>query len=437
MTDKQNQPRDYDAVLGGQSPPPVDGVVLGGIEGVKRCLSNPVTQVRVAALSEALKYGDAGLDVLIQALQDKSRLVQRFAYRLLKPRVEPQVIQALQTYKPWYLEERIDKYHVYKATQFANRQVIDFNPNTSIIKPVNKAYSLRCGDYEYYDYEENLPSQLGRLVQETNEEDLPSQLSRLLEEPNADKLEALVFGLWTQAYESDSSTIVQALVDAKQGLTNLKAVFIGDITPDECEISWIQQSDISPILQAYPKLEILQVRGGDGLQFSPPIRHNYLKALIVETGGLSRDTVRQICNMNLPALEHLELWFGSENYGGDCWVEDLNQILFEEKFPNLNYLGLRNSQFTDEIVSVIVGSPVIDYISVLDLSMGTLSDAGAEELLNSQAINNLDILNISESFLSQEMIEKFSELDVRILANNQKKENEDSYIDGRYCSVSE
>ncbi|WP_099066026.1 STM4015 family protein [Nostoc linckia] len=417
MTDNQNQPRDYDAVLGGQSPPPVDGVVLGGIEGIKRCLSNPVANVRIAALSEALKYGDAGLDVLIQALQDKSKLVRRFAYRVLKQRIEPQVIQALQTYKPWNLEERFEKYQESDITQFANRQVVDFEKNIGILEPVNKAYALR---YEY-----------------DNEEDLPSQISRLLQEPNADKLEALVFGLWAESYERDSSEIVQTLVDAKKYLTNLKAVFIGNIAYNECEISWIQQSDISPILQAYPKLEILQVRGGDGLHFSPPVRHNNLKALIVETGGLSRDTVAQICNMNLPALEHLELWFGSEDYGGDCWVEDIHPILFEDKFPNLTYLGLRNSQFTDEIVNAIVTSPIINSISVLDLSMGTLSDAGAEELLNCEAINYLDILNVSESFLSQEMIHKLSGLDVRVLANHQKKEDDDSYIHGRYCSVAE
>ncbi|MDZ8032976.1 STM4015 family protein [Nostoc sp. DedSLP04] len=420
MTNNQNQPRDYDAVLGGQSPPPVDGVVLGGIEGVKRSLSNPVITVRIAALSEALKYGDAGLDVLIQALQDKSRLVQRFAYRLLKQKTERQVKQALQAYKPWNLEERFNEYQGYKndrVTQFANRQVIEFDANVGIVEPVNNAYALR------FEYENN--------------DNLPRKLSRLLQETNADKLEVLVFGLWAETSQTDSSSIVQALVDAKQRLTNLKAVFIGDLTSEDSEISWIQQSDISPILQAYPKLEILQIRGSDRLQFSPPIRHNHLKALIVETGGLSRDTVAQICQMNLPALEHLELWFGSEDYGGDCWFEDLNPIIFAEKFSNLVYLGLRNSQFTDEIVSVIVGSPILDYISVLDLSMGTLTDAGAEELLNCSAINNLDILNISENFLSQEMIDKFSGLDVRVLANNQKKEDDDRYIDGRYCSVSE
>jgi hypothetical protein len=420
MTDNQNQPREYDAVLGGQSPPPVYGVVLGGIEGVKNCLSSPVIEVRIAALSEALKYGDAGLDVLRQALQDKSKLVRRFAYRLLKQRVEPQVIQALQAYKPWNLEERFAEYQGYQGnnvTQFANRQVVEFDANIGITEPVNKAYALR------YDY--------------NDEENLLSKFSRLLQEPNADKLEALVFGLWAEASDTDSSEIVQALVDARETLTNLKAVFIGDITSSESEISWIRQSDISPILQTYPKLEILQIRGGDGLQFILPVQHNHLKALIVETGGLSRDTVAQICHMNLPALEHLELWFGSEDYGGDCWVEDIHPIIYQEKFPNLNYLGLRNSQFTDEIANAIVSSPIINYISILDLSMGTLSDAGAEELLNCPAINYLDILNVSESFLTQEMIENLSRLDVRVLANHQREENDYDYIDRRYCSVTE
>ncbi|MEH1933786.1 MAG: pentapeptide repeat-containing protein [Nostoc sp.] len=140
MTNNQNQPRDYDAVLGGQSPSPVDGAVLGGIEGVKNCLSSPMIEVRIAALSEALKYGDAGLDVLIQTLLDESILVQCFAYQLLQQRVEPQVIQALQAYNLWNLEPRFNEYQGYKennVTQFANQQVVEFNPNISIPEPVD------------------------------------------------------------------------------------------------------------------------------------------------------------------------------------------------------------------------------------------------------------------------------------------------------------
>lgn len=420
MPDNQNQARKDDAVLGGQSPPPFQGIVLGGIEGVKRRLSSPVIEVRIAALADALNYADAGLDLVIQALKDKSKQVQRSAYQLLRQRVEDKVRQALREYKPWNLVERLEEYPGYKgmyASIFANRQVTEFDPQTGITDPVGTAYTLRC------EYDEA--------------EDATEKLAKLLQDPKAGELEALVFGVWSGDYQNSSSGIVNALVDAKNKLTNLKALLIGDIPYTDCEISWIVQSDISPILAAYPNLEVLQVRGGEGLAFSPPVRHDHLEALIVETGGLSRTTVAQICNLNLPALEHLELWFGREDYGGDCWVEDLTLILTEQRFPNLNYLGLRNSQFTDEIASAVVRSPLLDSISVLDLSMGTLSDEGAEALLNCPAVNQLDILNVSENFLSKKMIKRLSQLKVQAIADNQKDERDESYIHNRYCSVAE
>jgi hypothetical protein len=51
-------------------------------------------------------------------------------------------------------------------------------------------------------------------------------------------------------------------------LTNLRAIFLGDITYEENEISWIEQSDVSPLLRAYPALEVSRVRGGNSLEFS-------------------------------------------------------------------------------------------------------------------------------------------------------------------------
>lgn len=420
MADNQNQPRVDDVVLGGQSPPPCEGVVLGGIEGVKRRLSVRAIATRVDALKEALNYGDAGLDLVIQALQDESKQVQRSAYQLLKHTQDPDIKQLLQNYKPWNLFERLDEYLGYKgmhAEQFANQQVVEFDSYASIIDPVGTAYALR------YDYDEA--------------KDVVDKLERLLQNPKAGEIEALVFGRWSeQMYDNSSSSLVNALVDAKQQLSSLKALLIGDIAYDEYEISWIVQSDISPILAAYSQLEILQVRGGDGLAFSSPLQHDNLEALIVETGGLSKTTVAEICALNLPALEHLELWFGSENYGGNCWIEDLTPILTEQKFPNLKYLGLRNSQFSDEIALAVVQSPLINSLQVLDLSMGTLSDEGAIALFNCPAVNQLDILNVSENFLSNEMIERLSGLEVQVMANEQKVED-DSYINSRYCSVAE
>ncbi|UNU23926.1 formylglycine-generating enzyme family protein [Microcoleus vaginatus] len=86
MTENQNQPREYDAVKGGESQVPLGAAVLGGISGVKSRLASPIVEVKIAALSEALKYGDAGLDLIIGALQNESMQVKLAAYSLLKDR---------------------------------------------------------------------------------------------------------------------------------------------------------------------------------------------------------------------------------------------------------------------------------------------------------------------------------------------------------------
>ncbi|OYD86537.1 hypothetical protein CDG77_34630 [Nostoc sp. 'Peltigera membranacea cyanobiont' 213] len=101
MPENHNQPREYDAVLGGQVAPPVDGVVLGGIEGVKRRLASASSEQKIAALADALKYGEAGLKLLIQTLTDVSPEVQQTAENLLfHHRKEPRVKQALHKYNP-------------------------------------------------------------------------------------------------------------------------------------------------------------------------------------------------------------------------------------------------------------------------------------------------------------------------------------------------
>ncbi|OYD86570.1 Sulphatase-modifying factor protein, partial [Nostoc sp. 'Peltigera membranacea cyanobiont' 213] len=88
MPENPNQPREYDAVLGGQAPPPVSGVVLGGIEGVKRRLLSNNLETKMAALTEAINYGDAGLELVIQSLQNESVQLKAVAYKLLHKRKE-------------------------------------------------------------------------------------------------------------------------------------------------------------------------------------------------------------------------------------------------------------------------------------------------------------------------------------------------------------
>jgi WD40 repeat protein len=97
MANNSNEPKEYDAVLGGQNSVPAGGVVLGGMEGVKRRLASVNME-----LKEAMKYGQEGLDLVIQALQDKSEDIQHAAYLLLRPRGELEVVkQALRQYNPY------------------------------------------------------------------------------------------------------------------------------------------------------------------------------------------------------------------------------------------------------------------------------------------------------------------------------------------------
>ena len=102
MSENQNEPREYDAVLGGQNSIPVNAAVLGGIAGVKSRLASLIVEVRIAALSEALKYGAAGLDLIMQALHDESIQVKFTAYSLLKDRNHLKIKPQFQDYLPTF-----------------------------------------------------------------------------------------------------------------------------------------------------------------------------------------------------------------------------------------------------------------------------------------------------------------------------------------------
>ncbi len=105
MSENPNQPRDDDAVLGGQNLAPAGSVVLGGLEGVTRRLGEgirgavvPEVEQRIAALKDAVKYGQKGLKLVIQSLQDESNSVQREAYLLLREKTPPEVRPALREF---------------------------------------------------------------------------------------------------------------------------------------------------------------------------------------------------------------------------------------------------------------------------------------------------------------------------------------------------
>ncbi|MFB7511835.1 MULTISPECIES: STM4015 family protein [unclassified Streptomyces] len=228
---------------------------------------------------------------------------------------------------------------------------------------------------------------------------------RFLKTVDPSRVRALVVGGWSEAYENSSADIVAALGAARDRLTALEAVFLGDMTSEDCEISWIIQSDVTPLLAAYPALKELGVRGGSDLAF-PPVRHNALETLVVETGGLGAEVVRGIVGSELPALVKLDLWLGTDEYGGDSTTEDLAPLLSGTAFPALRDLALRNSVIQDAVAAAVADAPVVARVERLDLSMGVLTDKGASALLAGQPLTHLTELDLSHHYLSEETQER-------------------------------
>ncbi|OOC52537.1 MULTISPECIES: STM4015 family protein [Nocardiopsis] len=235
-------------------------------------------------------------------------------------------------------------------------------------------------------------------------------VARFLSVVDAERVGALVVGDW-DASGGGQHEITHLLAEHADALPNLRSVFLGDIDGSECELSWIEQSDLAPLLAAFPRLEELTVRGADGIMggelgLHVP-SHDSLRSLTVETGGLPGRVVREVASSGLPALEHLELWLGMMEYGCDAWPSDLEPVLSGEAFPRLTCLGVCNAETVDGWVMALADAPVVRRLEVLDLSLGVLTDRGGQVLVDrAAAFAGLRRLDLHHHYLSEEMEEQ-------------------------------
>lgn len=89
----------------------------------------------------------------------------------------------------------------------------------------------------------------------------PELLDRFLMDHGGKGLTALVVGAWkfedmcqgASDAGRGASGVVDALVANRDKMPNLRALFFGDITYEECEISWLQHGNISALLPAFPR----------------------------------------------------------------------------------------------------------------------------------------------------------------------------------------
>lgn len=272
-----------------------------------------------------------------------------------------------------------------------------------------------------------------------SEQSFDDVLQVFCNDPKAGEVKQLVIGSWMgeDEFDKDSSEVVELLVENKDKLGSLEALMIGDITYEENEISWIEQSDVNPVIEAFPKLKHLQLRGGNGLSLGK-IEHSNLEKIVIQSGGMPSQILHQLAKSSLPNLTHLELWLGSDNYGWNGDISDVQLLYSRDLFPKLAYLGLKNSEIANDIALSLKDAEILNGVKELDLGKGTMTDEGAQGLIdNLGAYSSLKILTLKSNYLSSEMIEKLrAGLTIKkIETKDQKDIDEDP--DYRYVDVGE
>ncbi|MFF4380608.1 STM4015 family protein [Kitasatospora sp. NPDC001547] len=269
-----------------------------------------------------------------------------------------------------------------------------------------------------------------------SEQDFVQLWQSFLERVDPAGVRAVVVGAWWQDGYTSVHPVIEAITAAAPRLPALEALFLGEVTFDECEISWLEMDDVTPLLTAFPGLRSLAVRGGMDLALEP-VRHDRLTSLRFESGGLPATVVRAVAGSELPALERLSLWLGVDEYGGDASLDDLAPFLDGSRLPKLRHLGLANSELQDEIAAAVAHAPVVARLESLDLSMGMLSDEGATALLEGQPLTHLRSLDLHHHYLSDAMMERLSAALPGVEVDLDEAEGAMDDEDDRYVSVAE
>jgi hypothetical protein len=302
------------------------------------------------------------------------------------------------------------------TTLFHKKKVVQYDPDIALHPGQDIVYRLSL-DYD-------------------DKRKMPDLIAGFLEKTDKNALEALIIGMWGEPYEAGADEVIAALASHAPQLPNLRALFIGDMTYEECEISWIVQGSYKRLLDAFPQLEELRIRGGNELVIEP-FAHQKLRKLTIEAGGLDRKIAEALAQSSMPQLEHLELWLGTDGYGFSGDVELYRKVLAQLATPALRYLGLRDAEIADDLAVWLAEEPLVAQLDTLDLSLGTAGDLAAVAVLNHTQLGKLKRLDLSHHYISADNQTRLKELPFEVVLDDPQEADEDDGESYRYVAVGE
>lgn len=149
-----------------------------------------------------------------------------------------------------FLSQEAEQQHLREATWRAHRDEREAPTSTPHRERMEKAMTA--------------PGSVAwRLHLVEGDEDFPGYMAQFVREVDTSLVTALVIGNWGlwDGPDIPSTEVRDVLIEHAASFPALRALFFGDITFEESEISWIQQCDLAPLLISLPRLEEFTVRG--------------------------------------------------------------------------------------------------------------------------------------------------------------------------------
>ncbi len=307
-----DQPKPYDAVRGGQLPPPVSGVVLGGLAGVKHRLSSSVSEHRIAALKETLNYGDAGLKIVIKICQSETGPVQRAGCELLRQRLSSIAREKLQAFVVVSSDSESQKHNT--------RKILDPSPGEVTETRLEKNHDRQLSE--------------AQLIFETNMQQM---------QPNLLLLEALVASVDREEFTNELMNLWELLVsEIQEPLKELRQA-VGSAISAQLRIQW-QYNQAESQANQWQQRALLALQKEDESSIRLALIHKQIqfdKATELKV-DLDDQTVKvETLNRNLLALESkiteanskkeilkMQLHFAKVQEQISCTFSQINNIFF-------------------------------------------------------------------------------------------------------------
>lgn len=239
-------------------------------------------------------------------------------------------------------------------------------------------------------------------------------LWEVLRHPSTRFLRELVIGC-TQFGDQDNLLMTALLLHAgpRPPLRRLVLADFDDTHLDNIDISRAWLGDLTGLSERYPLLEDVVIKGRLGAHDNDKpdgglagLSLPRCRRFAVRTSGMRVAMLETIAAAAWPELVELELWTGTPDYGCDCALGDVVKLLIRVP-PKLRVLRILNCEFTDDLLPHLLALHAAHPLDEIDLSLGTLTDAGAQLLLGrATELAALARLRIFDNCIGTAMLER-------------------------------